>query len=432
MGEKSEPIALSAAMKKRWLLVSFIIVVALALAFAYEKVKQPEYRAVTRILMSQSDQPSAGGLGAIVATQADPIRILAGMLESKRARDEARKVSGFKKDKDLKYNVRVEVPAGQIIVTMTDKNKNRELNVLNNLIENLKAMEGELGVTVATKEAENLLVAKQQREEEVKKIEDEILKFSEQAKTAPDPEKPLSAMAYIKQYEEAKLELKSVELQVQALHDSTARLLSNSENLPVTIDEDITRWRRTLDMAVYELNLSKITLGDRAPEVLRKTKAVEVARQRLQEQVAKAIQAANDDLSPEAAVLVSKKLVLDSQIEMLEPLAQAAPKEAMTYQRLLTRLTRAQGALELSSQKYESTKLKADAARVRWSVLDQPYIEEEPSNKNMIFSLIAGFTIGGIIAAGLCFMLEGMALKKATAKKPRMATGGEIGRDLPV
>ncbi|MCG9895587.1 MAG: hypothetical protein MH204_08950 [Fimbriimonadaceae bacterium] len=387
-------------MQTRWRLCAAIVAGSLAVGVALHFLTPPTWRAVGTILIAQRDS-APGVASAIPGLAQDPIRILAGVLESERAKtnvSEALKIDY----EDLSYVVRANPANGQITITKVDENREIAAQIVEKLIEQLGEIETEIGFTEADREARNLKTALEERRKVMADLELQVVAFMRSAKTSPDPDNPLAAQQYVTQLKDLQIQKASLEAQLEALKQNSIKLAQRGAKLPVDSTSDLSAWRRKLDDAVYQLNVLRISEGERSPSVMKAKETVRVAEAELQKQAARALQAANEGVDAQYLDVLARKVVVDSQIASLTPLVEKAPDEGLQLQRLRTQLDTAMGAVELAERKYETARLNADASRVKWSVLDQPYVERRPVNKSLF-------------RTGVVFLLIGLALSALAA-----------------
>lgn len=385
-------------------LLAITAVVGAVLGVGLTLIATPKWRAKSVLLMAQ-DPTSTSPLSAIGGLQQDPIRIVAGVMQTERAKVAIAEATKIDYD-ELDYGIRSDPSNGQITLTFIHEDKAKATQVVDLLIENLRTIEAEVGLNVADKETENLKKALDQRKEEVKQVEEKLLTFAKNSKTGPNPDKPLAALDYMRQINSLRVERKGVEAQLASLQESGRRTATEGANLPVKFNDDLTLWRRKLDEANYELRVLRIAKGDRDPSVQRAQEAVRLAQAELQRQVSNAIRVVNDNLDSEVLEVISRKLIIDSQISQLEPLATAAPLEGVEYQRLMNQYKLATGALELAATQYETARLKADAAKVRWGILDKTFIERDPVNKKLSTAVVTWGLLGLVAGVALAAFLE--------------------------
>jgi uncharacterized protein involved in exopolysaccharide biosynthesis len=373
-------------------LLLIAVVVGAVIGVGYTLIVAPKWRAKSVLLMAQ-DPTSTSPLSAIGGLQQDPIRIVAGVMQTERAKVAIAEATKIEYD-DLDYGVRADPSNGQLTLTYIHRDKAKAAQVVDLLIENLRTIEAEVGLNVADKETKNFLKALDQRKGEVKEVEERLLTFAKNSKTGPNPDKPLAVLDYLRQINALRVERRGVEAQLASVQEGGRRTAAEGANLPVKFNDDLTLWRRKLDEANYELRVLRIAKGDRDPSVQRAQEAVKLAQTELQRQVSNAIRVLNDNLDSEVLDIISRKLIIDSQIAQLEPLASAAPLEGVEYQRLMNQYKLASGALELAATQYETARLKADAAKVRWGVLDKTFIERDPVNKKLSTAVVTWGLLG--------------------------------------
>ena len=402
--EEQNPPSLKEVISRNRIPFAISIAIAGAVSVGLEWRKPIVYKATAVLLMAQNDQPSGASAASVLAgAAADPIRILAGVLESQRARGIVGEAIGVE-SKALAFTVRADPISSQLTINTTGATRDRAIDTAREMIVALRKIEKEVGFTTADGEAANIKAALATRVGDLRTIEGKITEFFKGAHTAPDPEKPGTALAYLRELNAAKIELNGVTVRLDALKDSTGRVAAASGNLPIDGNLDLAAARKILTEATYRLNLLLISKNLKSPDVVRARQEMQVAKKAFEEQVAKAMTFAAEGLSRDVLELSSRKLVLESQIAFLEPLAKEGPKESVQYMRLFADYTRASANLTAATVRYEAVRLRADAARVRWSVLDQP--SGEPAAKGYFSSLFVGLVGGAFLGLLVVILLE--------------------------
>ncbi len=393
------PMPILAALMARKLLALGIVVGAVAIGVGWTLLKPAEWRASATLLLPRDDQAASGlAASAIPGLSQDPIRTISGVLESRRALDGVMAETKQERE-DLDYVVKTDPATGQIAISWIHRDKELAVKVVESLIAQLRAIEAEVGFTVADREAANLEAALRSRQDAVLGIEARLLEFAETSTTAPDSEKPLSSLAYVRQLNELQIELASLEQQLLTTSQNKARAASQGGDLPNDVSDDVAKWRRQLDDDKHALELLKISLADTAPEVQAAAKKVKATQEELDRQVAKAVRANQEGIDSEHRNLLSRKASVEAKIKELEPLVAVAPQEGVAYQRLLSEYQQAGSTLEQARQRYEAARLRSEAMRVRWTMLDEPYIEEKPTNKSLTTAGLQFGALGLVLAA---------------------------------
>ena len=148
----------------------------------------------------------------------------------------------------------------------------------------------------------------------------------------------------------------------------------------------------TLGALQYALRVTETTAGPLEPALLQQRSAYAIAHSALMNEASRSAQAARAGLAPETTPLEQRIAVLRWRIERERALARAEIAEADAYQRIRNE----QHAVTTELATAEMARLTADIQsrvdRVRFSVLDPPYLRNdgEPVNRNPLADAFAG------------------------------------------
>lgn len=400
------------AMRRRKGVALSVVALVFAVGIAEHVFMPPLYRANATIMMSQDDvQTSVPGLGGLLQQQASPLNMLAAVLESESTVDEISRQTKVGR-RDLEYTVRSVVPSNTITVSARYRDKDLAIETVTLALDILKRTEREVGITAAAREAQALKGALADREKTLQAAESALLAFSQRAKTAPDPESPYASIDYKKQYDELTFKVQTLDRQLQ-LAKQQARKLGNRPDLVILDQTPDGTWKNQVLEAERKLRAAEQTLGPKAPELQRLRADVEAIRGVVRKQVRDYIASVDANIDPKVSEIYAEKLVTEYSIEYLKPFVQYAPVEALEFQRLLQRVLGTRELVKQVAARYENARLKAEVGRVRWLVLDKPYVEYKPVNKSLSLRLIICAVVSLILAAIFSVVVDRSKSRKA-------------------
>ena len=192
--------------------------------------------------------------------------------------------------------------------------------------------------------------------------------------------------------------------------------LSRSPNLPSDLPP-VKRLRpRILDLT-YEIETKRRTLGPEAPEVTRLEDQLQVAQNELQKEIKAYLQGVNQNLiepttstgpsigtEPETTEdaglpkLLTRRVANEAQIAALRRLADAAPAESMKLNKLYGQIGLQSTIVQTLTNQYLTASLQAQRDPNRWVVLDDPYVDEKPTNKSFSRMGLMGALLGALAA----------------------------------
>ena len=197
--------------------------------------------------------------------------------------------------------------------------------------------------------------------------------------------------------------------------------LSQSPNLPSDLPP-VKRLRpRILDLT-YEIETKRRTLGPEAPEVTRLEDQLQVAQNELQKEIKAYLQGVNQNLiepttnvgpsviptdgSGDTAglpMLLTRRVANEAQIAALRRLADAAPAESMKLNKLYQQINLQSTIVQTLTNQYLAASLQAQRDPNRWVILDDPYVDEKPTNKSFGRMGLMGALLGALVALLLVF-----------------------------
>ena len=352
-----------------------------------------KYRGTTSILVITPNLSGAAGqLAVLNASAATPLRTIKGVMVSDR---ETRAIiDKFKLDWrkfEFEFQVTDESQTNQLQISYDSEDPKLILNLLQFSVDKLGELDKEFNFSVGTKQAVALGDEVKKKEEQVKKAEDGLLKLQKSLKTISDPTDPKSVAIYLEKYQKLEMELGGVKEQLKILRGQLSSATADS-SIPSAIPPAIA-WQKKLSDVEYRLRVARTTMGEQNPEVVRLKRIEEQTKAQYQSDVQKYLTSVNKNLDPNLALLESKRLLLEYQATQARELARIAPDEGLELARYVTEVLTLRKVLATLRGQYEQAKIEAEVSKVRWNVLDPPYIERKPVNKRYRIPVLSAMSL---------------------------------------
>jgi len=384
-----------ARLRKSWRAIAIGFGAAAIVAAVITFLLPRQWQARAAIIMPIEDQ--AVSSFAILGGQATPVEYYLGILDSYPARRSLAETAKIElKDLEEKYDLQSSPVESQVRIAVKDENKKLALEMVQAALDHLRSTVNTTVASMASREAEFLQQALSERERDLAIAEERLVEFTRSAKTSLSPENPLSGVSVVARQRELGIALERKEEQIKAAKNQAQRRAEPSAEIPLGIPS-IEEWRKRVETLEYDLNLKRISLGDQAPEVVGLKESLTITRKSLQEAVQNYLKANRLNLSDDLARLESERQVLAWELETLGKIAESAPTEATQYSMLLRNVRSITESISSLRAQFEAARVKAEVERARWSVLVEPYIEDEPMPRGTTRNA----ALGGVLGAGL-------------------------------
>lgn len=362
-----------------------------AAGLAYSFIIPPIWRAQTTILLNIDPQSMDKDMiaAAAMSPQApEPLAIMEGVITSRPSIDAVMKATGEER-KTVEEGLTIErTPRiSQLSISWDDTDKQKALNAVSTALNKLTELSKNLGFSIAGKESIELRKALDSKSSELKKAEDALVAYQAKMDAPVDPTNIAAASDYLK----AKMDLQA---QVGAAEEAlrVARLqahqAANEMEVPSTMDTK-NDYRQTLDKLQYQLEIQKTQYGDTAPQVETIRRQLDVTEQALKRSVREYLQSVDQNLDANVATMQANLAVLKWRLAAAERVANKAPVETVEVARLMREVRTLGGVVDTLRGKYEEAKVKAEVEDVKWTLLEAPFIQDEPTNKHRIRYMIA-------------------------------------------
>jgi uncharacterized protein involved in exopolysaccharide biosynthesis len=393
------------AAARNWRVVAaWALILAVGVA-AYTFVVPARWAARAALLLPIPEAGVQGDVAgfAFMPGGAQPASMLRAVIESRTAIAEVAEATQLTpRQVRAMLSVEEDLQRSLLMIAAESNDKRQALTAVRTAVASLQRIEREVGFSIASKQATILEGAVATKRRELAAAEERLLAYQKRMTTIPDDGEGQSVAGYVERLQELDLELESVKKELEVQKRLAAGRLPEPE-LPTGLPQ-LDRWRERLRDAEFKLDLERTRFRDDAPTVRALAREVEVARGALEKEVAAFVRSMHETINDKTAELEARRLVLELQVQTARELAARAPGEAVEFRRHLRAVNNAAETYRRVLTDFEIARTQAEASRVRWTVLDGPYVEDRPVNKsfarNTAFGLILGLVIGLFVAAG--------------------------------
>lgn len=232
--------------------------------------------------------------------------------------------------------------------------------------------------------------------------EKSLVAFQRKANSAPT-NAPSAWQARLLQ---AKIELASTRSSIKAA-SAVYRKSLNAQGLSPSDIPPVQKLRPKLVDAEYQLNVLLKSLGPDAPEVRHLTTEIDNLKRELQSEVAAYVSSINKGLvdptrsgSPDQMKMngmLDRQVALEAEVEALTQLAKVAPTEQGTLAHLALEVTIQSELVKQATLQLEAAKLQSLRDPNKWSLLDPPWVDPNPTNKRFLpaaaIAILAGLLV---------------------------------------
>jgi uncharacterized protein involved in exopolysaccharide biosynthesis len=383
--------------RRGWIRIVAVGALGGLIALAYTAWVQPIYQSDAAILVPEM-QSMPGQLAAIGIPQAaNGVGVLSGVLQSysttsfvaKSLNVKVREVTDF-------LTITSDAQTGQVRISARHTNADTARKAVALAIQHTTELDRSVGLSLASRQAIELEKSVKTRTAAMAKSEAALLEYQRSARTYSATPDDVGGSSYLKRLQELDLELRQVSSEIEAMRSTATRGASTSSSLPSgrTQSQEL---RNKLLEAESEFNQAKRKFTPQAPEYRDAKQKVDSLRQAFEDEARRYAQSIARGVDAKVAELEVRRIVLQNDIANARRLAERAPGEAMELTRLLRRVRTDQQLLQTVTAQYEQAKTDSQTSRVKWLVLDEPYVLEKPVNKNYKMN-IALFGLLGLIA----------------------------------
>jgi uncharacterized protein involved in exopolysaccharide biosynthesis len=381
----------------KWVYLGLVLLGAIG-NYLYNSSQTPVWRAKASILLPiQMGTPSM-----LLSARQGPTQgtMVAGLLKSDRMATEVGKAIGMNKvDAGDKLQIEVLDTASQVTIAFADADRERAKKALNAAIETLETMQSESGFDMSTNLANNLESALRQRQRELEAAENAVTAFRQQLTIPITPTDP-TASSLFAELNAKQMELGSLQQQLQALQANVkqaAEMATDASGDNIVL----TNMRNRVAEKESQLVQARVTGGDQNPQIRRLEEELQALKDQLSRETERHVSAVSQGLDRRTQDMVTRRAMLQWQVERLQKMSDDAPKEVREYERLARNAQVLNQVVSELRVRYESEKVRAESTARNWTVVDHPYIERKPVNVRPLYSSALGALFGFIAAFGL-------------------------------
>jgi uncharacterized protein involved in exopolysaccharide biosynthesis len=282
-----------------------------------------------------------------------------------------------------------EYKRNQVVLTVRNKDQKLILGVLESAILALKTRDKELNYSTAGKKAEYLVEAISDKENELDQAQADLSAYLTAMKAPSDPTEPGDVAIKLQAYKDF------LETQLEAAKSQAKAAAEGALDMPTASSASF-YWRTKINDLKFQLRAAEVTFGPAKPEVVKLQGQIAEAEKMAKEEVGKEIESLDQNLSTKVQDLELRRRTLIYQVAQAKVAAEAAPGEAVEIQRLYREVRTLEEVLVTLKRNYEARRVDAQIEKVRWDVLEDPYIKERPANKRPLFYTALAILLGAI------------------------------------
>jgi uncharacterized protein involved in exopolysaccharide biosynthesis len=399
---------------KRWKIVVGLALLGGLATCTSTYLRTPEYLGRTSVFFPSKSSvlgpmqlvDAASAAAALTGSGPSPLRVYESFLLSQTAVKSIAKANGIKRGILLgKRSIDSDLRSSIITVSYVDADKERNLRVLRSHIAELAKINRKVAFDTAVDDASVIKGRLKDAESQLKKSEDELIKFQATLVSAPNittqqggaitaiPETWSSELIRLR------LEQARVDTQLAKSKERVRMLASLPRDIPSELPP-IRRMSPKLQEAEYDLAVKKLTLGPQSPQIRKLETQIAALRQEMEQEIRTYLEGVNvgiiDPSVTEGSLpqLLVQKASLAGQIAGLNKLANVAPEETVNLNRRFRQLALQASVVQQLTTQALTVSLQAQRDPNRWVVLDDPYVEDSPANKSYTRMGLAGLFLG--------------------------------------
>jgi uncharacterized protein involved in exopolysaccharide biosynthesis len=411
--------------ERRWL-VAIVLAVSLGLGICYTFFAPPVWEAQATVIFPVRQPSVLGASGADASALASalggptPVRVYAGILESARTRAFVAEQTGMRR-KEVEKMTKVLDQSMENSITVLARSTDPELakRVVQLNLDALETINEDLNMPLAENDVDALNKRIDDQRTRIAEAEGQLLEFQNTAITAPrvtaagtSRETAILAApaSWVATLRELEIQRAKVESEIKQAYQWGDRIAANGEETPSPFP-GAEKWRTTLAELDYELRVAKLTYSTQAPEVTKIEDQIEIARTKLEDEIASYVEATRAGFIAPSGTgaldipkLLSDKVSLDAQIEAVGKLVELAPGEAIELSRRMREIATDTMILHTLEGQLQLAILQQSRDPNRWEVLDSPTLSEEPVNKSFLRNGVVSLFGGLVLAFALALL----------------------------
>lgn len=387
----------------RWRIIAAAGVLAAGLGAVYTLISAPVWNAKCSILIplpKKADPTVIPGM-LMGPSQVD---ILNGAITSQYVRNKvASSVKVSKKVAEQRLKVAIFPKGNRIELEFTHTDPKLAVKALSTVLTATQELNNTSTVSFASRQATTLKSTVAEKTDALLKLEAQYVEAQKNSKVYVDPNDLRSVAQFQDILRTKRQELTRVERQIADYKAKVAEV-SSPQAAEIPSFSPANKWRDRLVELQYSLRIEEISKGPQAPSVVALRKQIEVTQNQLANETKAYLKSVNSEIDPKLSELEAQRSILVGMMPIFEAEAATSPTVALNLQRLSRELQIQREVLSDLRKDYERAVIDADVERIGFTVLDKPFVEDEPVNKRMLRTP-ATFAALGVIITSLYFVL---------------------------
>lgn len=402
---------------KRWKSIVAVAFLGAVAACAYTAYRPAEYTghlsiffpSKNSVLGSTALVETTSPAAALTGSGPSPLRVYESFLLSETAVRSISSANNMRRELLMgKRSIDSDVRASVLAISYSDGDKERGLRVLRSHITELAKINRKVSFDTAADDAAVLRKRLRSAELQLKKSEDELIKFQDSLISAPSITSQqggtITAVpeSWAADLVKLRLEGAKVDAQLSSSKDRIRMLAKLPRDIPTELPP-IKRLGPLLEESEYQLAVKKMTLGPQSPEIIKLEKSISAMKDQMETEIRAYLEGVDGGIIDPSVTqgslpqLLVQKAAVDGQIAGLSRLANVAPEETVKLNRRFRQLALQAGVVQQLTTQVLTVSLQAQRDPNRWVVLDDPWMEEKPSNKSYLRMALSGALVGTIL-----------------------------------
>lgn len=399
--EKRETLDLTpilSAVFKKWIMIGLLAIAGGALAFVWTHMMKPVYEAQGTLIVVNPTMAGVPPVSSIARGGPTPLSILAGMLASHDAKQSISSRAGITLEQvEAGLVVTNEPSNNQLIIRASGPTRERAKELVGHCFGALDEISNRIANSASTRQID--LIDKSIREKE-KDLRDASLAMTEYLAKMQVPmsqEDLTSSTAPFRRLRELEFELKSTQERLATIRQGARSSAEMGLDLTTSLPSSEV-WRGRLVDLEYQLAMILQELGEEAPKVQLLKLQIEATKREGLKDISDNLQAIEKGIAPRVVELVAQEQVLKGQIATMREIVGKAPEEVVRIAELSLAVKTATEAVSTLRARLETRQVEVQLEQVRWSVLEEPFSTEPPTNKRPVRNAAVGVFVGFVLA----------------------------------
>lgn len=386
-----------AVFRRRRPVILLVAAIFASLAALVTFVLPAKYEVKSTLMLVVPENADQIKLSAIGGQGPDPLSIIQAVIQSRPSIEYISKQTGLDTKGVVQFmNVDTDKPSNTVTISSIQEPKLAQ-KIVGSALFKLDELTRTLQFSEGGRQAAYLKGAIAQKESEYRKASEKLAEFQKHAKTAYDPTNPTTATAYTKALSDLQMQYGVIQNQLKVAREQAHIAASKSLDIPTALPAS-QLWRGKLVDLEYQLRVAQTKYGPEASAVQQLQEAIAETKKELQREIAAYLSSVNLNVDANIAQLEAQRIVLEWQLQFAKQLADKAPSEAMQAQRMITEVEMITEVLKDLRSQYETALARSEVEKVKWSVLEKPWVSDEPTNKKYVRNCLIGFLAGLMMA----------------------------------